>query len=403
MALLPFIVADPSGSRPHQPLILLQSSTSQTCLPILRSLIQPAKRPAQTLLFCFLYPSASLIADWPNTLDDSLKVFDYTERIPGYSDAHDSREDILAAVHSGTLIFPKETIISPQTAPPGTLHVIIDSIDTLATDLASDSQTYKFIRTLLALIMSRSQPSVLILHLLRCPLLPILTQIHLSPTLTHIIAHPPSLLTHLASAYLTPPPPSGATDKFWSVFILVSERVHESEILVYGSDGSGTCSGGGADLQEFVVELTVRGIAAEGRKRGIERTIEGWSGTRPENLQRLDALKSIWSRGKSSDEVSHLALDSIIVLSNISEATHRNSWCILQFETYSIPREIASTGSLYPMPMKVSSAACATIDLNLVSAGEPIFSVTPTKGAILYEPDSADDIDEDDPDEDLDI
>lgn len=35
-------------------------------------------------------------------------------------------------------------------------------------------------------------------------------------------------------------------------------------------------------------------------------------------------------------------------------------------------------------------------------AGKPMPSV-PTRGAILYEPDSADDIDDDDPDEDLDI
>jgi len=101
MALLPFTVADPSGSRPHQPLILVQSSASQTCLPVLRNLIQPAKCPAQALLFCFLYPPTSLIADWPNVSNGSLKVFDYTERIPGYDETRDSRNEILVAVRSG--------------------------------------------------------------------------------------------------------------------------------------------------------------------------------------------------------------------------------------------------------------------------------------------------------------
>lgn len=103
MALLPSIITDPSGSRPHQPLILVQSSASQTSLPVLRSLIQPAERPAQTLLFCFLYPPTSLIADWPNTSNGSLalKVFDYTEQVPGYDEIRDSRHDILAAVRSG--------------------------------------------------------------------------------------------------------------------------------------------------------------------------------------------------------------------------------------------------------------------------------------------------------------
>ena len=152
-----------------------------------------------------------------------------------------------------------------------------------------------------------AESSVLILHILPCPLLPILTQTHLSATLTHIIAHPPSLLIHLASSYLAPPPPAGSTEKFWTVFIPVSERVYESEVLVYGPEGTGTCSGGGTDLREFVVELIVRGTAAEGRKRGIERTIEAWSDINPEHVQKLDSLKSIWSRKKAPDQVCHPA------------------------------------------------------------------------------------------------
>lgn len=158
MTLLPSIVADPSGSRPHQPLILVQSSVSQTCLPVLRTLIQPAKRPAQTLLFCFLYPPASLIADWPNTSNGSLKVFDYTGQVPGYDEVQNSRDEILTAVRSGqSTLKGEDERCSPQTVPPGSLHVIIDSVDTLATDLASNSQTYKFIKSLLSLITSRSR------------------------------------------------------------------------------------------------------------------------------------------------------------------------------------------------------------------------------------------------------
>ncbi|KAG8219852.1 hypothetical protein J3R82DRAFT_830 [Butyriboletus roseoflavus] len=329
------------------------SIEKQTCLPVLRSLIQPAKRPAQTLLFCFLYPPASLIADWPNISNGSLKVFDYTEQVPGYDEAQDSRDEILAAVRS---------------AIPGSLHVIIDSIDTLATDVASNSQTYKFIKSLLSLITSRSQPSVLILHLLLCPLLPILTQTHLSATLTHIIAHPPSLLTHIASSYLTPPPPAGSADKFWTVFIPVSERVRESEALVYGPEGSGTCTGGGEDLPEFVVELILRG--AEGRKRGIERTIEAWNGINPEHLQKLDSLKSIWSQSGSLDKKP-------------TDTTQT-----LSFNLKLTPSQEKSRGQV-PLPY--------------AHEGKPMPSVPSMKGAIFYEPDSADDIDDDDPDEDLDI
>lgn len=120
MALLPSIVADPGGLRPHQPLILVQSSAAQTCLPVLCSLIQPAESPAKTLLFCFLYPPTSLIPDWPNTSNDSLKVFDYTERVPGYDETRESRDEILAAVRSGqyTLGGGRQAILIAN-SPPG--------------------------------------------------------------------------------------------------------------------------------------------------------------------------------------------------------------------------------------------------------------------------------------------
>ena len=90
----------------------------------------------------------------------------------------------------------------------------------------------------------------------------------------------------------------------------MSERIHESEALVYGHEGSGTSSGGGSDLTEFVVELIVRGVATEGRKRGIDRTIEAWNGVSPDQPQKLDSLKSIWSRSKMPEEVCCIALDS---------------------------------------------------------------------------------------------
>lgn len=41
-------------------------------------------------------------------------------------------------------------------APPGALNVIIDSVDTLESDLGSTPKTYKFIRMLLGLITTRS-------------------------------------------------------------------------------------------------------------------------------------------------------------------------------------------------------------------------------------------------------
>ena len=80
-------------------------------------------------------------------------------------------------------------------------------------------------------------------------------------------------------------------------------------MLVYGPEGSGTCSGGGTNVLEFVVELIVRGVTIEGRKRGVDRSIGAWCGNGPDHLQKLDSLKSIWSRSKLPNEVCRLAVD----------------------------------------------------------------------------------------------
>ncbi|KAI6007386.1 hypothetical protein EDD15DRAFT_2525536 [Pisolithus albus] len=320
MSRLASIIANPSD------LVILQSSVSQTCLPILRQILKPAQRPSRTLLFSFLYPPSSLVENL--TSDTSLiSIFDYTERIPGYDTWTDSRQDTLEAIRS---------------APPGPLSVVIDSVDTLASDISSDSQTFKFIRALLTLISSRPQPSVLVLHLLTCSFLSLVTQTALSPTLTHVIAHPPALIEYLVTAFSTLPPPAGPAEKFWSIFIPISERAPESQRLVYGPGGTGTCAGAGNDSNEFVVELIIRGVGAEGGRRTTERILEGWDGKGTERLRKkyhlqkpLDPMQNEESRGRVPLPYAHQ-----------------------------------------------SSATCSTI---------------------YYEPDSADDIDDDDPDEDLDI
>ncbi|KAI6005339.1 hypothetical protein F5J12DRAFT_836228 [Pisolithus orientalis] len=342
MSRLASIIANPNG------LVILQSSVSQTCLPILRQVLKPTRLPPpQTLLFSFLYPPSSLIGSLAS--DASLiSVFDYTERIPGYDTWTDSQQDILNAI---------------KAAPPGSLRVVIDSVDTLASDISSDSQTFKFIKTIFNLISSRPQPSVLVLHLLSCSLLSLLTQTALSPTLTHVIAHPPVLIEHLITAYSTPPPPAGPAEKFWSVFIPISERAPESQRLVYGPDGTGACTGAGDDAKEFIVELIIRGVGIEGGKRTTERMLEGWNGEAAESPEKLGSLKALLSRKK----VDEKPLDPMQSVS---------------FNLHLTASQEESRGRV-PLPYAHQlSATCSTI---------------------YYEPDSADDIDDDDPDEDLDI
>lgn len=92
-----------------------------------------------------------------------------------------------------------------------------------------------------------------------------------------------------------PPPPVSPWPKFWSVFLPVSERIYDAEILVFGPNGEGS-----GISSEFVAELVVREGA--GRKRGVERVLEGWSNVLGGPCE-LTALESIKPLAKKQTEV----------------------------------------------------------------------------------------------------
>lgn len=93
-----------------------------------------------------------------------------------------------------------------------------------------------------------------------------------------------------------PPPPLSPLPKFWSVFLPVSERIHDTESLVFGPNGQGS-----GNASEFVAELIVR--EGGGRKRGVERVLEGWS-TALGGPCDLVALESVKPFTKKQAEVS---------------------------------------------------------------------------------------------------
>src|ERR1700736_992784 len=106
--LLPSILAN--SQRSHRPFLLLQSSTAQSCLPVLRKIIhqwshrdQDGAEQIHTMLLCFLHPPSSL-TDETSLLSRSGKfdVLDYTDKVPEYDDSWtDPREDILHAIKAG--------------------------------------------------------------------------------------------------------------------------------------------------------------------------------------------------------------------------------------------------------------------------------------------------------------
>jgi elongator complex protein 5 len=140
-------------------------------------------------------------------------------------------------------------------------------------------------------------------------LLPLLLQPTFAPSLVHLSAHPPSLLTYLAKDYLTPPPPLSHEAKFWGVFLPVSERSYDTDRLVFGVDGEGSGSS-----SEMVVEILIRGLNVSGRKRGVERVLEGWSTFNGAcDLMTLESLKGIGSK-RAIEEVDVLLLSFLIML-----------------------------------------------------------------------------------------
>jgi elongator complex protein 5 len=95
MALLPSILTNESH---RHPLLILQSSLAQSSLPILRYHLSHGSS-RKTLLFSFLYPASSLVD--ANT-SDSLEIYDWIDRVPGYS-GDNSQTELLTVVEKGAL------------------------------------------------------------------------------------------------------------------------------------------------------------------------------------------------------------------------------------------------------------------------------------------------------------
>jgi hypothetical protein len=92
--LLPAIL---ENRRPHRLLVVVQSSTAQSALPVVRGLIQAETRP--TLVFCFAFSPLAFSA----VPDRQTSTFyDWTSRIPGFTNEQgDVYQDILDTINQG--------------------------------------------------------------------------------------------------------------------------------------------------------------------------------------------------------------------------------------------------------------------------------------------------------------
>lgn len=316
MVLLPAILNNESSK--HS-LLILQSSLAQSSLPILRQVLGAhlggKNSTRRIILFCLLYPPSSLTVA---SLCESFEIYDWTDHIPGYNEADNLTELVQITEKSKSCTYWRfgaclSMLFAVLQEPSGRVDVVIDSIETLLVDNGSHPETYKCLSQLYALV--KKQPSTHIHHLSpyshidnlhsearlilhsqsHSTLLPLISQTFFSSSLAHIIAHPPALIQYLATEFLMPPPPMSPLPKFWNVFLPISERIHDTERLVFGSSGDGC-----GHPSEIVVELIVR--EGSGRKRGVERVLEGFSSSM--ECCDLTALESLKHLTKTQTEVT---------------------------------------------------------------------------------------------------
>jgi len=184
-----------------------------------------------------------------------------------------------------------------QDGKPAT--VAIDSLETMLSDTGSISAAV----TLLKKVRMR-QNMKLVLHVVESheskDLVAHLSQTSISPSLVLHAAYPTSLLLHISTNYMTPPPPLSPEPKFWSVFLPISERQHDIDAIVYGGEGSGS-----PVTEEFVVDTIVRGGQnGSRRKRAVERNLRGWKSLNGFcELKDLTQLGGLWESNKSPAEM----------------------------------------------------------------------------------------------------
>ncbi|PPR06897.1 hypothetical protein CVT24_011587 [Panaeolus cyanescens] len=347
MTLLNTILANDSYKYPF---LIIQSSLAQSALPILNYVISQdvsnKTKPRKVILFCLLYSPSTL---WNGPQNSGLQLYNWTDRVPGFyqGDLHEDMLEIIAKHF--------ENSDEPTT-------VILDSVDTLLHDIGATHSTYKFLTKLNNLIKTNTKSRFIIHTQSPSPLVPLLTQTNFSASLVHLIAHPPSLISHMARDLFVPPPPLSPEVKFWNVFIPMSERVHDTEHLVFGSSGEGC-----GHPNEIAAEVIIRD--AFGRKRGVERILEGWSPQGTVEILQLESLSHIVHKEKEAVSAGPDPTKDLPFNLNLTTSQ--------QESRAQVPLPYVHEGQSLPQP-----------DIS---------------GAIFYDPDSADDIDDDDPDEDLDI
>ncbi|KAG8970136.1 hypothetical protein FRC03_011154 [Tulasnella sp. 419] len=206
----------------------------------------------------------------------------------------------------------------------------------------------------------------------RSQLLPLLKNPSFNPALACLRIYPPSVIPYIADAFLSTPEQRSCRppDKFWTLIHSVTERGDSDDMVLKGED---------REQKEGIVEVEIR---RKGNRKGIERTLEGWQvrSNKEENwFEQVDACD--WDQLECLRALVCRRMRPSNAASDIKE------------QMQGVPFELMLTASQEVARARVPLPFMAEVSTSVVGKG----------GAILYEADSADDIDEDDPDEDLDL
>ncbi|KAF8521113.1 hypothetical protein BU17DRAFT_88379 [Hysterangium stoloniferum] len=339
-------------ARSRETLILIEHNLATPWLSIVQNILKNSSGGVIVCL-CLLHPPADVL---PRQLLENdvqrVRIIDWTGVVPGYEDSKNEVSSL------EWLVSEVQSVL--DNSPDCPVHFFVDSPSTLCDDLESPAQAYKILKKWHANVSERPSPSRMILPVpSQSLLLPLLIPPAFAPAIAHLILHPPSLLLYISTEYLTLPPPHSPVTKFWPLFSGLTSR-GEAEHLIWGANGSGW-------EDETVVEVFIR--SATGRKT-VDRTLEGWGKNRPCKLEELELLNVMWTKRAGS-----------------------------QFKPEADPTQNLSFNLSLTESQQQSRAQ---VPLPYAHEGQPVLSDS-KPSAIFYDPDSADDIDEDDPDEDLDI
>ncbi|KZW03383.1 hypothetical protein EXIGLDRAFT_725824 [Exidia glandulosa HHB12029] len=218
--------------------------------------------------------------------------------------------------------------------------VLIDSLDTLSEDLGSVAKAVRLVRDVLSALTSVPRARARLILPILAPSRTLAPLSAIHPR-TELRLHAPVLLRHLARELMTPPD----APRFWT---LLSE-------LVARREGEKLARGAPNVHGPTVVEVVLPS------RRGVLRAVEVWDDGQVTDVATL-GLNAPAKLPEPTDAMSGLSFN----LSLTSEQQEARSRVVLPY---------AHTGQSKP----------------------------PGAGEIIYEPDSADDFDDEDPDDDLEL